>query len=191
MQSMSSRPGVGPKNPDDGSNPLGTTAPFLARPVIDVSRGGYTAMSIQTNPFEEFERLLERVGRQLEEMSRTWDRDEPFELWSGLGKRMAMDLVEHDDELVLNVDIPGFERNDVDVRVSDHTLTVSAEREEEKEEGEASYLRRERSQRSVRRSIQLPMEVDVDRVSARMKHGVLTVSMPKEETSKAKKISIE
>lgn len=148
-------------------------------------------MSIQTNPFEEFERLFERLGRQLEEMSRTWDRDEPFELWSGFGKRMAMDLVEGDDELVLTVDIPGFERDDVDVRVSDNTLTVSAEREEEMEEGEASYLRRERSHRSMRRSIQLPMEVDPDQVSARMKHGVLTVSMPKEETSKAKKISIE
>ncbi len=148
-------------------------------------------MSTRNNPFEELERLFERMSRQFEESSRTWGADGPFGQWRAELGSMAIDLVEHDDEFVVTADLPGFERDDVDIRVTDHTLRIEAERDETIEEDEERYLRHERRHRSTKRSIQLPDEVDKDGVSARMKHGVLTVMLPRIEAEDARKIDIE
>lgn len=151
-------------------------------------------MSIRSNPFEEIERLFERMSRQFEEASRKWEDDESISLWLSGFESMAIDLVEHDEEFVMTVDLPGFERDEVDVRVTDHTLKIDAYHEEsieEEEEEEESYLRRERHHESLHRSIQLPAEIDPEGLDARMKNGVLSVTLPKLEVEEAKKIDIE
>jgi len=139
------------------------------------------------NPLEELERLFERMSRQFEEASQSWEGTT-----FGVGMETAsLDLVERDEEFVVTVDLPGFERDDVEIAVTDHTLRVEAEREVETEEGDERYIRRERRQASTRRSVQLPEEVDTDAVSARMRNGVLTVTLPKLETATARHIEIE
>ena len=104
---------------------------------------------------------------------------------------MALDLVEHDDEFLVTVDLPGFERDDVSLQVTDHTLRIEAERESEVEEEEEQYLRHERRQQAMHRSIRLPDDIDKENVSARMKNGVLTVTLPKLEIEEARTINIE
>ena len=148
-------------------------------------------MTSRTNPFDELERLFERMSHQFEEASQSWGTGEALEPWTGGLETMAVDLAEHDDEYVASVDLPGFERDDIEVSVTDNTLRVAAEHEEAAEEEGEHYLRRERSHRSQERSIRLPGEVDPDAVEATMKHGVLTVTLPKAETEKAKRIEIE
>ncbi|WP_336036972.1 Hsp20/alpha crystallin family protein [Halobacterium yunchengense] len=148
-------------------------------------------MSARSNPFEELERLFERMSRQFDEPSRMWASDGPLERWRSEFEEMAVDVVEHDDEFVVAVDLPGFEKDDVDIRVTDHTLRIEAEREEEFAEEDAQYLRRERRHESMHRSVQLPDEVDTDGVNARMKNGVLTVTLPKIETEDARSIEVE
>jgi len=148
-------------------------------------------MTTRTNPFEELERLFERMSHQFEEASQSWGTGEALEPWTGGFETMAVDLAEHEDEYVASVDLPGFERDDVEVSVTDHTLRIAAEHEETAEAEGERYLRRERSHRSQERSIRLPGEVDPDAVEATMKHGVLTVTLPKAETEKAKQIEIE
>lgn len=148
-------------------------------------------MSTRRNPFEEMERLFERMSRQFDEASRMWESDGPFGQWSSQAESMAVDLVDHDDEFVVTVDLPGFERDDVEIEVTDHTLRIQAEHEEEIEEEEAEYLRQERRHKSTERSIRLPDEVDKEAVSARMKNGVLTITVPKLEVKEARKIEIE
>lgn len=148
-------------------------------------------MTMRSNPFEDIERLFERLTRQFDEASRTWETGEPFELLPTSFESMAVDLVEHDDEFVVTVDLPGYERNEVDVRVTGHTLTIDAKHEEATEEEEESYLRRERRRESMHRSLRLPADVDGDGVTARMKNGVLTITLPKVEVEKARSIEIE
>jgi HSP20 family protein len=146
---------------------------------------------MRSNPLAELERLFERLQRQIDSASRDLESGEPFDLLMKPFGSMAADLVEEDDEFVVTVDLPGFDRDEVDVRVADHSLTIDAEHAESSEAEEKSYLRRERRRESMHRSIHLPAEVDSEGVSARMKNGVLTITLPKVETDDAKQIEIE
>lgn len=94
-----------------------------------------------------------------------------------------INLEDTGDELVLTGDLPGFETDDIDVRVTDRTLHISAEHdgeseiEAESEDGE--FVRRERRHSSVSRSVSLPSPVDTVGITASHDNGVLTVRMPK------------
>ena len=149
-------------------------------------------MATRLNPFEEIEQFFNRMSRQFEETSRELDSTEPFSSLQLGSRAMAVDVVEDGETIVVTADLPGFEREEVDVRVSDHTLRISAEREETIDETEGErYLRHERRHQSTSRSIQLPSEVDKDNVEARMKHGVLSITLPKREMEEAREIDID
>lgn len=148
-------------------------------------------MSTHTNPFEELERLFERMSRQFDETSHRWESEGPLTWWASELEPMAIDLIERDEEFVTTVDLPGFERDDVEIEVTDHTLRIEAEHEESLEEESGQFLRRERSHETVHRSIQLPDDVDKEDVKARMKNGVLTITLPKTEVEESRTIDIE
>lgn len=95
-------------------------------------------------------------------------------------KPVRVDLEDKDDEFVLTAELPGFDEDDIDVRVTDRTLRLEAEHAEETEE-EGEYVKRERHRVSVARSISLPEAVEVDDFSATFNNGVLTVHLPKNE----------
>lgn len=148
-------------------------------------------MATRSNPFEEFERLVERMSRQFEDATRSWESGGPFADWRAGAGSMPVDMVERDDEYVVTVDLPGYEREEVDVEVTDHVLRIAAEKESEREESDENYLRHERSHAATRRSIRLPEEVQKDGVSASMNNGVLTVTLPKLDVDEARKIDVE
>jgi HSP20 family protein len=132
-------------------------------------------MMRRTNPFDEIERMFGRMSRQFDDMSRQWDGG-----MMGVGAPdIALDVADHDDEVVVTADLPGFEKEDIDLTVSGRTLTISAEREHHAEREEGEYLRRERRAESMRRSISLPEEVDEESAAATYTNGVLTVTLPK------------
>lgn len=148
-------------------------------------------MATPLNPFKEIEQLFNRMSRQFEETSREIDSSEPFGLTLG-SRTMAVDVVEDDESIVVTADIPGFDRKDIEIRVTDHTLRIDAEHEETVDESEDErYLRRERRHRSMSRSIQLPSEVDTGNVEARIKNGVLSITLPKTEPEDAREVEIE
>lgn len=141
------------------------------------------------NPFDELSALFERMSEQFEDTAETWPRG--FSDWT-MTAAPSLDLVEHDDEYLVTVDLPGYEKGDVTVRVTDHTLYIDAERDTADEQEDDHYLRRERSHRSARRQVKLPDVVDPDAVTATMKHGVLTVTVPKAEpASTGHRIAVE
>lgn len=142
-------------------------------------------MGTEYDPFAEMERLLDRMNRQFDEFG-DWDPTETGER----GASTPTDLVEHDDEFVVTVDLPGFEKDDVEIRVADHTLRIAADRDESASEEEEAYLRRERRRRSVRESVRLPDEVDKEAVSARMRNGVLTVTLPRLDVEEERTVEI-
>lgn len=148
-------------------------------------------MSARSNPFEELERLFERMTRQFDEASRRWESGESFGWWPSEAEQLAIDLVEHDDEFVVTVDLPGFERDDVIASVTDRTLRIEAEREKAIDEEEERFLRHERRHKSMHRTIQLPGDIDTEAVEARMRNGVLTITLPRLEAEQAQKIEIE
>ena len=120
-----------------------------------------------------------------------WDPDEFGTTESGMGT-IGVDLADRGDEFVLTAGVPGFERDDIDLRLSDNTVHVDAERErDETEERDEFYDGSERERRSMSRSVRLPEPVDGDAVEASHRNGVLTVTLPKEEPTAVDGRSIE
>lgn len=141
-------------------------------------------MAKPVNPFDELDRLFERMQQNVEEAAQWWDR-EPFEDEFDPGT-VQIDLEDREDELVLTADLPGFESADIDVRLTDRTLHLEAEREETaEEEREGEFVRRERHMASVARSVTLPQSVEEEGIEASYQNGVLTVTMPKREPAES------
>ena len=104
-----------------------------------------------------------------------------------------VDIREDEKEYVISVSVPGVDKNNISVQVSDHTMSISGERKEESEEKTKGYLRREQAYGSFYRSFQLPENVNSDQIRANSKNGLLEIYLPKaeEQKSKAKRINID
>lgn len=103
----------------------------------------------------------------------------------------AMDLVETDEDLVLRGDLPGVDRDDIEIEVKDGVLTVSGERKAQHEDKREGYHRVERSFGHFSRSLELPKGVEAESVRASFDKGVLEVRMPKPAERKPTRIEIE
>jgi HSP20 family protein len=101
-----------------------------------------------------------------------------------------VDIVEDKDKVVVNVDLPGIEKEDIKVSVHDNTLTIKGERKAEKEEKDKNYHRVERVYGTFCRSFSLPSMVDGQKIKAAYKNGVLSIDLPKAEEVKPKEIPI-
>lgn len=104
---------------------------------------------------------------------------------------LALDVSEDDKNVYVHASLPGFHREDVSVEVHDGVLTISASRTEEHETKEARYYRRERHVGSVSRRLALPTTVAESGAQAELKDGVLTLTLPKIERNKAKRINVK
>ncbi|MCY4729683.1 Hsp20/alpha crystallin family protein [Natronomonas gomsonensis] len=123
------------------------------------------------NPFDEIERMFDRMSHQFE----TLDDD----LFEG---SVAVDIEDTGDAFVVTADLPGFDGDDIDVELSGETLTLSAahsESTETEDEDDHRYIRRERREQSVNRSIRLPAPVEEADTEASYNNGVLTVTLSK------------
>lgn len=113
----------------------------------------------------------------------------PMSSWSAWTP--SADLFETDDEFVLEMDLPGFEHDDIELTVERNVLTVSGRRPAAEEEAEVTYHLRERNTDRFSRSFALPRSVDADDVTARFSDGILTVTLPKVAEAKPRRIEVE
>jgi HSP20 family protein len=133
------------------------------------------------------------LGRIRREMDRLWDSF--FE--RGLPERFesrewmpAFDMAEKENELIVKVDLPGIEPKELDVSVSDNTLTVRGEKKEEREEKKEDYLMRESAYGAFSRSVRLPYPIQSDKIKTSYQDGVLRIAMPKSEEAKKKQVKV-
>ena len=101
-----------------------------------------------------------------------------------------VDIYETENELVVKTELPDFQDKDIDVRITNNTLTIRGERKFEKDVKEENYLRIERAYGSFMRSFSLPNTVSSENIRADYRNGVLTLHMAKREESKPKQIKI-
>ncbi|HUZ83195.1 MAG TPA: Hsp20/alpha crystallin family protein [Gaiellales bacterium] len=102
----------------------------------------------------------------------------------------AADVKETDDAVIFHLDLPGLERDDVNVELHDRTLTISGERREEHEEHDRGYHIRERSYGRFARSFTLPEGVTSEQITATFAKGVLEVTVPRPVESVSHRIEI-
>ena len=103
----------------------------------------------------------------------------------------AVNLWTNENGLTLLAEVPGTQPEDIDINVVGETLTLSGVRQPEKLEEDARYHRQERGYGKFARSIQLPFPVDVNKVDATFKNGVLQVALPRAEADKPRKIAVK
>lgn len=142
-------------------------------------------------PWSRLGSIRDEIDRLLGGFDAPWF-EPPRGLFGSSGLLMpAMDLTENGSSYAIRMDLPGIDPAKVEVKLTNGTLTVSGEKsEEEKEEGEDYHIN-ERRWGSFRRSVQIPQEVDRDRVEASHSNGVLTITLPKSAEARAAERKIQ
>jgi HSP20 family protein len=117
---------------------------------------------------------------------------EPFESRMG-AFTPQVDVTENDKEIKISAELPGMDEKDIDLSLQNDMLTIKGEKKEEKEDKGKDYYRMERSYGSFIRTIPLPVEVETDKVEAKFKKGVLSITLPKtaKAVAETKKIAVK
>lgn len=102
----------------------------------------------------------------------------------------ALDVYEEKDEIVVKAELPGMSKDDIEVDISDSHLTLKGEKKKEEKIEEEGYFACERTYGAFHRSVELPREVQADKVKASFKNGVLEVRLPKTEDARAREIKV-
>ena len=150
------------------------------------------ASNLWMRPYEEFERFFDRM------LGRNWPKPFKWEapVWGDLmgsaeARMPSVDVLDHDDHLLVRAEIPGINKEDLKVLISDNVLTIKGDtkREDKKESGD--YFRHEISRTSFSRSVTLPVAVDASKVSAALTDGMLEVTIGKAEASKRRSVKVQ
>jgi HSP20 family protein len=133
-------------------------------------------------PFERMEEMFDEFWRRpfgrslLPSMPRLFEEIEPVP---------SVDIYEEGDNIIVKSDLPGLTKEDIELNLTDDTMTLSGERKKEEKVEKKDFFRMERSYGSFKRSFALPAEVQTGKAKASFKNGVLEVKIPK--TAEAKK----
>ncbi|MCK4257197.1 Hsp20/alpha crystallin family protein [candidate division WOR-3 bacterium] len=117
-----------------------------------------------------------------------WEKEEGLH---GVEWAPAVDLIEKEDHFLLRLEIPGIKKDDIDISVTDDTVTIKGDVKKEKREKDETYYLAETCCGSFGRSIKFPHEIDPSKVEATLKDGVLELKLPKKEIEKAKVIEVK
>ncbi|MDH3431407.1 MAG: Hsp20/alpha crystallin family protein [Gammaproteobacteria bacterium] len=105
-------------------------------------------------------------------------------------RSFRVDIVDREKELIVRAELPGIEKDDVEVTISGDRLMIEAEREFEEEETKASFYRHELGYGELMRTIALPVDVDVEHITAELKDGILNVVLPKVQAAERHTIKV-
>lgn len=143
--------------------------------------------SISTGNSKDSFSLLRREMEDL--ISNFWGNNQTT--WLGQGMSVPLDVVESENSFQIKMDAPGLEAKDISVQMHGNTLTLSGQRQDEKESKDKTFYRMERRSGSFSRTISLPCAINESEAVAEYSNGVLTLTLPKAEGAKTKKIVVK
>ena len=143
---------------------------------------------VRYDPFRDLRTLQEEVNRLFStNLSRSFGDE-------GIGRGAwapSVDIYENKDQIVLEAELPGMKQEDFDLSIENNIITLRGERKFEKTEETDNYHRVERSYGSFTRSFTLPQTVSAEGATADYSNGVLRVTLPKREETKARRIEVK
>ena len=142
------------------------------------------------DPWKDFGSLQERINRMFDDTIRTLHPTDGEELEKGTWAP-AVDIYETNDSFVVSADLPGLNKDEIQIDLKDNTLTLKGEKKFEEKVSKDNYIRVERAYGSFVRSFTLPQNVDPEKIKAKYKEGVLEVTIPKKEEAKPKQVKVE
>ncbi len=142
--------------------------------------------STRWDPFEEIRKTQERLNLLFEDFM-------PMKKWGdGNVFTPAIDIKEEENKLLVTTDLPGINKEDIEINLKEDMLEIRAKTGKEKETEEEGYIRKEREYTHFYRAVRLPSSVKEDGSTAKIENGVLTITLPKMKLEEpAKKIQIE
>lgn len=139
------------------------------------------------DPFRDLRSLQEEVNRLFStNLTRGFGEE-------GIGRgawNPSVDIYENKDQIILEAELPGMNRGDFELTVENNVITLRGERNFEKKDDNDNYHRVERSYGSFTRSFTLPQTVSAEGAMAEYTNGVLRVTLPKREETKARRIEV-
>jgi len=144
------------------------------------------------NVWDDMERWFDEFGRRgwLHPVSWEWPQRmeaiAPFE-----GKTPKVNMLDRETEIVIRAELPGVDKDDVKVTVSDHNVMIKARTQYEEKDEEEEYYRHEMSHGEYQRTLELPATVDEQKAKATFNNGILELRLPKMEKSLRRKVRVE
>jgi HSP20 family protein len=133
---------------------------------------------------------LARLHNEMDDLFRSFFEDWEMPLLRR-GRWPAIDITENENEFVVKAEVPGCKADDIDIPVHGNMLTISGEKKQEEEKKGKGYYHVERSYGSFRRDLNLPADVDSEKIEAVCKDGILSITLPKSEKAKAVKVKVK
>lgn len=137
------------------------------------------------DPFTELQQMQDRMNRLFRDSFRRSAAGGPA---MGLFYEPDLDIQDKEDHYLFKIDLPGMDKNKIDIQVTDHDLVISGERsyQSEQQDDREGFYRMERRFGSFSRRLPLPEDASSDGVDAKYEKGVLEIKVPKEKTKEAK-----
>lgn len=144
------------------------------------------------SPFEEMERMFDEVlsGGWLRPGRRGWP------MVGGLASSLEggiprVDIIDREDEILVRAELAGVDKKDVDVSLTEDSITIKGSTKKEQKEEKGDYYRCEILRGAFSRTLSLPAGVNTGKANARFKDGVLEVTLPKMERAKRRSVKVE
>jgi HSP20 family protein len=142
---------------------------------------------VKWEPFRDLMAMQDRMTRLFDEtFSRILKEEVPQRVWSP-----PVDILEREDEVVLKVDLPEMNQNEIEIKIEEDTLIIQGERKFIKDPSSVNYLQIERPYGTFQRTFAVPRMIDRERIKAAYKDGVLQVILPKRREAHPKQIVVE
>ncbi len=142
---------------------------------------------ISWDPFNEIKDIQDSINKLFDDniiKKRSRSSEEAYWL-------PVVDIAETKDSYKIEAELPGIPKKDIDISVSGNLLTIKGEKQQEKEDKDKNYYRKERISGIFQRQLVLPQDVQADKIKANYKDGLLEITIPKVEEKKSKKIIVE
>lgn len=134
------------------------------------------------NPFKEIQKMQKQMDRIFDKFHQEMMNDDSFSKFSTtFPTSPAMDLKDVGDKYILKVDIPGSDKNEINVSAKDGVLKIEAKKTKEEKEKHGNFLKQERFASDYMRMITLPKDADSGKLKSVYKNGVLEITIPKKD----------
>ncbi len=137
------------------------------------------------DPFRELRQMQENMDRMWRNFAPEGGEAGDVENWA-----IPLDVVQQGDNIIVKASVPGVNPEDIDVSIENDVLIIRGQTKEEREHQEGNYLMRERRSGSFYRALRLPDTLDSDRAQPHYEHVVLSITFPRMESKRAKRLQI-
>ena len=157
----------------------------------DISKSSKKEQSDYLTAFRDLEHKIENMFHDMWHSPFHHEKTPDIFSYGSLGHMPKVDVIDRDKEIVVKAELPGIDKKDLDISITNNQLVIKAKSCHEEKEEKGDYLRQEISKSEIYRSMLLPADVDESKAKTSFKDGILELTIPKQENSHRKSIEVK